>query len=62
MSPQPKKKNKMVRLTPKSKPQKKAEVYDIDKVNWLINNNQSLIEENGKFKFSRKNNGKKTPK
>jgi len=52
----------MVRLTPKSKPQKRAEVYDIDKVNWLINNNQSLIEDDGKFKFSRKNNGKKTPK
>ena len=62
MSPQPKKKNKMVRLTPKSKPQKKALVYDIDKVNWLINNNQSLIEENGKYKFSRKNNGEKTSK
>ena len=62
MSPQPKKKNKMVRLTPKSKPQKKAVVYDIDRVNWLINNNQSLIGDNGKFKFSRKNNGEKTSK
>jgi hypothetical protein len=62
MSPQPKKKNKMVRLTPKSKPPQKAVVYDIDRVNWLINNNQSLIEDNGKHKFSRKNNGKKTPK
>ena len=61
MSPQPKRKNKMVRLTPKSKPQQKAVVYDIDRVNWLINNNQSLIED-GKFKFNRKNNGKKTPK
>ena len=48
----------MVRLTPKSKPQKKALVYDIDKVNWLINNNQSLIED-GKIKFSRGHNGKK---
>tara|TARA_R110000787_G_scaffold269894_1_gene376796 strand:- start:338 stop:496 length:159 start_codon:yes stop_codon:yes gene_type:complete len=52
----------MVRLTPKSKPQKKAVVYDIDRVNWLINNNQSLIEENGKYKFSGKNNGEKTSK
>ena len=58
MSPQPKKKNKMVRLTPKSKPPQKAVVYDIDRVNWLINNNQSLIED-GKYKFSGKNNGKK---
>lgn len=62
MSPQPKRKNKMVRLTPKSKPQRKAVVYDIDRVNWLINNNQSLIEDNGKHKFSRKDNGTKTPK
>ena len=49
----------MGRLTPKSKPQKKAVVCDIDRVNWLVNNNQSLIGDNGKFKFSRKDNGKK---
>ena len=55
---QRKKTIKMVRLVPKvSKPQRKPTYLDIGKVDWLINNDINLIDNDGKLKFSRKNNG-----
>lgn len=56
---QPKRKNKMIRLQPKSKPAPRGQYLDVDEANFLINNDLPLNYKNGRKQFNRKNNGKK---
>jgi len=59
MSQQPKRKNKMIRLNPKSKPTPKGQYMDVDEANFLINNDLPINYKNGRKQFNKNNNGKK---
>lgn len=59
MSPQPKRKNKMIRLEKKAKPTPKGTMLDVDYANYLINNDLPINYDNGRKQFSKSNNGKK---
>lgn len=56
--PQPKRKNKMVRLIKKSTKPTKAHYPNVDEMNFLINNDLPLNYKNGRERFSKSNNGK----
>ena len=58
MSPQPKRKNKMIRLEKKAKPTPKGTIIDVDYANYLINNDLPINYDNGKKRFNKSNNGK----
>jgi hypothetical protein len=47
----------MVRLNPKDKPPIKGKYPNIDEIDFLINNDLPLNNENGRKQFSKKNNG-----
>ena len=58
MTQHKKRKNKMVRLNPKEKTPIKGKYPNIDEMNFLINNDLPLNNENGRKQFNKKNNGK----
>jgi len=57
MTQHKKRRNNMVRLNPKDKPPIKGKYPNIDEIDFLINNNLPLNNENGRKQFSKKNNG-----
>ncbi len=59
MTPRPQRRNKIIRLNPKTKPTPTGQHMEVEEANFLINNDLPIDYRKERKQFSKSNNGKK---